>query len=390
VSNPLLKDGGRALLRVREERLFAPEPVAKAIGVRADRLQAFENGLADPTPRQLEALARVYGVRPYQLRAGLFPNTPPLLIDFRGKTEAKAALSINGYKAFLFGQRISSFIKSVIHCPGTTLKISPLDIPEYPDAAALSDRFRIVTGFSAEKFIELRSPAKAYRNLRSAVELSGVSVQTTWYDHDDFRGFYTRFLGTLPTIMIHSRGWDLKSRLFTLAHEIAHHLIEREGISDPLYSLNVTEKYCNTFAATLLGPESSIQYALSHTATSKSDVVGFVRNVAAKTLLSQFATAIRLLELNVLSRAEFNEWKTSRVTFGDPKGGFGGDGEPPDEAEKALPRYGYLAALAVGDAIESRIADPVEIESATGIKVALQRPLVEEARSQIGELGRPD
>jgi len=189
--------------------------------------------------------------------------------------------------------------------------------------------------------------------------------------------------------MIHSRGWDLKSRLFTLAHEIAHHLIEREGVSDPLYTLNITEKYCNTFAATLLGPVETIEYALSHTATSKRDILGFVRNVADKTLLSQFATAIRLFELNVLTGAELNEWKANRTTFGDPKGGFGSDGEPPDEAEKALPRYGYLAALGVGDALDSRIADPVEIESATGIRAGLQRALVEEARSQISELERP-
>jgi Zn-dependent peptidase ImmA (M78 family)/transcriptional regulator with XRE-family HTH domain len=376
-----------ALRQIRADLQFDLDDVAKAVGIKPERLSSFEAGDRLPTIKQLQRLAAVYGVEPYHLSFGRRPNTLELPADFRRADRAKAKLSVSGYKAFLFGRRITSFIGSVASVPGSNLPNSPFKLPKYPDPEDLAADFAKTIRFKADEYWDKKSPASAFRYIRACTEKSGTSILSTWYDHSDFRGFYYRYYDTTPAIMLHTRGWDKKSLLFTLAHEICHLLLDQEGISDPKFSKNATELYCNKFAASLLGPQNHIHWALSHTQVPRDDIERFVRNVAAKTLLSQYATAIRLLELGVITKAQFKEWRAGRVSFGDPKGGFGGDGDPPNRAEMVLPHYGYLTALALGVAQSGGFAEPYEIALATGIGVQLQSEIVREASEQLDEMG---
>lgn len=377
----------RTLKQIRADLRFTVADVAKSAGVRPERLEAFESGEKSPTVKQVQKLASIYGVLPYQISMGRMPNTLAIPDDFRKADRERAALSVNGYKAFLFGRKITSFIGSIASVPGSRLPNDPIVLPHYPDPEELSSEFAKRVKFDVDKYWDAKSPASAFRYIRGCVEKSGTSVLSTWYDHDDFRGFYYRYYDKTPAIMLHTKGWDKKSLLFTLAHEICHVLLNQEGISDPGFSRNATEKYCNRFAASLLGPSDHMHWALSHTQVPRGDTERFVRNVAAKTLLSQYATAIRLLELGVLSKSDFAEWRKARVSFGDPKGGFGGDGDPPNRAEMVLPRYGYLTALAMQAAQRGDFAEPYEIALATGIGVNLQDAIVREATEQLDSMG---
>lgn len=376
-----------SMRKIREDRGFLAADVARALGSNEGRLLAFEKGEAAPTQKQLLALARLYGVAPYHLRTGSLPNSPPLPMDFRGRDPKRAQLSLNGYKAFLFGDRISSFVHSVAATSRSNLSLNPLSIPVHREAERLATAYVESIGFDPYRFTAEKSPARANRFIRGNLELSGVCVLNSWEDHSDFRGFYHRYQSSLPTIMVHTRGWDVKSRLFTLLHEVCHFLIDAEGISDPFFSRNATERFCNKFAVHVLAPESVVSDAISHTSTPRSDLDGFVRNVAAKTLLSQHAMAIRLVELGVLDQQELTAWVNGRSQFGDAKKGYATDGVPPDRAEQVLPKFGYLASLAIEDALSSNIASPSEVFSATGIKPELQEELVGEARDQLQNMG---
>lgn len=377
----------QTLKQIRADLQFELEDVAKAVGIKPDRLRSFENGERAPTIKQLQKLAAVYGVEAYHLSLGRRPNTLELPADFRRADRAKAKLSVSGYKAFLFGRRITSFIGSIASVPGSQLPNNPIKLPKHSNPEDLAADFAKTIQFSADKYLDSKSPASAFRYIRACTEKRGTSILSTWYDHSDFRGFYYRYYDTTPAIMLHTRGWDKKSLLFTLAHEICHLLLDQEGISDPAFSKNATEVYCNKFAASLLGPADHIHWALSHTQVPRNDVERFVRNVASKTLLSQYATAIRLFELGVLTKSQFSEWKSGRVSFGDPKGGFGGDGDPPNRAEMVLPHYGYLTALALEAAQAGGVAEPYEIALATGIGIQLQEEIVREASEQLGDMG---
>jgi Zn-dependent peptidase ImmA (M78 family) len=77
-------------------------------------------------------------------------------------------------------------------------------------------------------------------------------------------------------------------RLFTLAHELAHVLMGKTGISDPFVRKNAIERRCNRFAGSFLVPKFYASILLGSSVTQDPDVED-VRWAASKLKISQDA-----------------------------------------------------------------------------------------------------
>lgn len=366
---------------------FHLKDVAHATGIAPSSMEAFEGGTKRPSTKQIINLSKYYGVKSYNIMLGKVPNDLGAKAEFRTTRNKATRFSTNGYKAFTFGKKISNFIDNVY-------KNVPMDFDRIILPAYQSDSPQNIAKFFSQSINfdpdlytdDSVKPAPAFNYIRASIEMSGVSVLQSWYKHDDFRGYYFKHSNRFPTIMLHTAGWDKKSVLFTLAHEICHHLLDEEGVSS-LDSGNSSESFCNKFAAELLAPASHIESALNRSPYGENSIAQLVKYVSRKTLLSQYATAIRLRELNAISENYFKFWIASQAQFGDAKRRGGAFDEDSDFGETILPRFGYLAAKSINDAVSSNLVDKYQVALATGISENMQDMLTATAIRKISELG---
>src|SRR6185437_1052973 len=104
----------RSLKRVREQRSLDIADVADFTKISAARLTQFEEGNQRPSRKQLEKLARTYGVPLYSLFGDAIPNTPEALPDFRKQSPTPAVVSPKGLRSLFVSERISRFAKQLI------------------------------------------------------------------------------------------------------------------------------------------------------------------------------------------------------------------------------------------------------------------------------------
>lgn len=129
-----------------------------------------------------------------------------------------------------------------------------------PSAAA--HQTRLALGFDADSAIPGREKVGALVN---RMEESGILVSRNSIvgnstrrplDVDEFRGF-TLINGVYCLVFINTR--DAKTaQLFSLAHELAHVALGEAGISNHSEHHKV-ERWCNSFAAAFLAPETSVK-----------------------------------------------------------------------------------------------------------------------------------
>jgi Zn-dependent peptidase ImmA (M78 family)/transcriptional regulator with XRE-family HTH domain len=376
-----------ALRSIREIMGFRLKDVAHATEIAPSSMEAFEAGTKRPSTKQVIRLSKYYGVKSYNIMLGKVPNDLGAKAEFRTTRNRPTRFSTDGYKAFTFGKKISSFIDNVYR--NIPKEFEGIVLPAYCSDSPqnIAKFFREAINFEADLYIEDSVKASpAFNYIRASIELSGVNVLQSWYKHNDFRGYYFKHSNRFPTIMLHTAGWDKKSVLFTLAHEICHHLLDEEGTSS-LDSRNSSESFCNKFAAELLAPVHHIDNALSKSPYKESSITQLVKYVSRRTLLSQYATAIRLRELDAISEKYFRIWIATQTQFGDQKKPGGSFDEDSDYGETILPRFGYLAANSIHDAISRNLVDKYQVALATGISEDMQDMLTATALRKISELG---
>jgi transcriptional regulator with XRE-family HTH domain len=96
-----------ALKKVRETRHFDLQSVARYAGISSDRLEEFENGKREPSPRQLERLAQTYGLASYLLGSDTIPNLRETVADFRRSIPKPAHLSPAGMARIWSAEEVS-------------------------------------------------------------------------------------------------------------------------------------------------------------------------------------------------------------------------------------------------------------------------------------------
>lgn len=366
---------------VREQRHFKLEDVAAHAHISPGRLGEFEAGEREPSIKQVEKLAAVYGVPAYHLYSLDRPNVPETLADFRKAVVAPARLSPAGAQKVWAAQGIAEFGYQLaaeldLGRPGWANKLD-VGPPTVKRAASLRDFFDEWFTQRKREFAFTGSTEQAFLGaFRLFIEAQGTIVNVNQAPGDEYLGFYIAPDAALPLVFVNRSISSKKAQLFTLLHEYAHHLMGAAGISNPFVARNSVERTCNKFAAEFLAPMASFQAMVERQPRSiRTDPAALIRQVSDASLLSLHATAIRLVEGDYLSQAQLHAWEqiVRRHPYSEKQeeAEAAGEGKGAVHA-KRVGELGYLPTVLAKWAVEARMVDSLDVEAGMGLSEGLQ------------------
>ncbi len=245
---------GEALVTLRRARAMTQVSLADVAGVTQAALSRYENGLRDPTPPIVEALASALGVTPdFLLSAGRTQGAFMMDAHMRRRRTAKPTVwrrleaRLNVYRMHL-----DLLLQEVEVEPELALpRLDPLEF-------APEDAARLVR-------MQWRMPAGPVRDLTGWLESAGCVVVA-----EDF-GLMTgggrvdglsQWATNAPVVLVNSRAPTDRLRL-TLAHELGHVCLHSDELG------NDPEDEANAFAAEFLMPAEVIRPELRNLSLGK-------------------------------------------------------------------------------------------------------------------------
>ncbi len=256
------------LVWAREHLQLTQETAARKAGVSLERFTEWEAGRSAPTVRQARLLAAALR-QPF---AAFFLEAPPDIplrvphdyrrmgppLDEEASSEILASIQDSMRR-----REITLDLMSAARLEPTRLT-ETLRIAADPERAGL--RVRALLNISEAEQVTWREPRIGFNGWRRAAEAIGVLVfQAEEIDVQQFRG-YSLASQPLPVVVVNRKD-AYAARSFTLIHEIAHVLLNKEGLCD-LHSDTdatpedrATEVFCNAVAAACLMPSNPL---LSH------------------------------------------------------------------------------------------------------------------------------
>jgi Zn-dependent peptidase ImmA (M78 family)/DNA-binding XRE family transcriptional regulator len=382
----------RSLKTLREQRRLILSDVADFAKISAQRLQMFEEGRGNPSLRQLEQLAQIYGVPVYAFFGNSIPNVPEIPVDFRKRDIGPAEISPRGLKRLLGAEKISTFADQL----AVELRDTP---PNWTSSiqrtASVQERAGSLRNIFDDWFarhseeLELNGPLhqRFLLALRLFFEAQGGVINIQDAPATDYMGFFMAPDGAREIIFVNRSISSKKAQLFTLAHEYAHALTNQQGISNPFVVRNPIERECNAFAAEFLAPMAAFRPLVEgQPRTVRSNVSEFVSIISAYSLLSKHATAIRLAEAGYISEQQLRDWEGASAFRGSEK---------TEEAEetgtvnfgwphaKRLGELGYFPIFLAAEALERKIIDSIDVQVGIGLSESLQTSAFALARRRL-------
>lgn len=289
---------------------------------RFPKVAEWESGVAQPTLKQLEALAQALHVPIGYLFLHEPPAEPLPIPDFRthdgrGLRRASPDLLDTLYAC----QERQGWYRDFAQT---------MRLPEaaFVGSAALSDQPQNVAARMAEKLgfdlaarAACRSWEEALRLFITQADAAGVLVMVSGVvlsnnrrqlDPEEFRGFA---LADKLAPLVFINGADTKSgQMFTLAHELAHLWLGASAVSDasaaPLNGYRREEVWCNAVAAELLVPLAALRLAIQ----PDEPLDGAMQRLARRFKVSTLVILRRLLDVGAIDRPVFDRaWAEERV-----------------------------------------------------------------------------
>jgi Zn-dependent peptidase ImmA (M78 family)/transcriptional regulator with XRE-family HTH domain len=254
----------KLLVWARESAGLTEEAVAKKIGVKAERVRAWESGHERPSVAQLRnfaaatkrPLAVFYLAEP--------PHTFDALHDFRAGTGAEVPaatspdLAFEIRKAYDRREWALELMSDLQLTPPTFNVRFRLD----EDTEVAAGRIRSALGVRTEIQSQWRVDNEAFREWRGLLEQAGIlTFQATDLELDEARGFSIS-LKPLPVVVVNIKD-AYRGRIFTMLHEVTHLALNEGGICDldDNQRRNASaqiEAYCNRVAGAVLFPMSDL------------------------------------------------------------------------------------------------------------------------------------
>jgi Zn-dependent peptidase ImmA (M78 family)/transcriptional regulator with XRE-family HTH domain len=319
------------LLRWARERARISE---SALTRQLPRFAAWEQGAAQPTLKQVEALARAT----HTPIGYLFLDAPPAedvpIPDFR----TLAAAQISRPSADLLDtiytcQQRQEWYREFLRTEGETTPLPFVGSATLTtDVVDAAEPIRTVLGFNLDQRRALPTWTDALRQFIAQADNAGVLVMVNGVvgnnnrrklDPAEFRGFA---LSDPLAPLVFINGTDTKAaQMFTLAHELAHIWLGVSALSnvDPASTpTHRVEDWCNQVAAETLVPLA----ALRQQYRAVPDLQEESRRLARVFKVSTLVVLRRLHDAGALSRPEMWEAYKEEVTrlLGLPTGS-GGD-----------------------------------------------------------------
>ena len=306
------------LMWAREQSGYPPEIVAKRLGVKLERLEAWERGDRKPTVRQTQELAKYYH-RPF----GTFflpqpPSVLPLAAEYRRLPGVRPGLESPEFRLAL---RIMLQRRELAVQLNDELGFS---IPEYRTVAHISEgpvevgqRLRGTLAVDIKQQLEWRDEWQAWREWRSAVERSGVLVfQFPKVPLEQTRGVSVLDF-PLPAVGINSKESAPGARVYSLLHELVHIALAlgkdetvalREARSDAQW-MDI-ERFAEEAASEAIIPRSALDKELRGISVRRDmwDVTR-VRALATRFRVTPLAMATRLRSAGEMSWDTYRQWR---------------------------------------------------------------------------------
>jgi Zn-dependent peptidase ImmA (M78 family)/DNA-binding XRE family transcriptional regulator len=301
LANPTL------LVWARESASLTQEAAAKKIGVKAERIRAWESGQERPSVAQLRnfasatkrPLAVFYLAEP--------PHTFDALHDFRAGTAAEPPaatspdLAFEIRKAYDRREWALELMSDLQLTPPTFNVRFRLD----EDTEVAAGKIRAALGVRTEIQSRWRVDYEAFREWRALLEHAGIlTFQATDLELDEARGFSIS-LKPLPAVVVNIKD-AYRGRIFTLLHEVTHIALNEGGICDldDNQRRNASAKieaYCNRVAGAVFFPKNDLlgtSEVRNHRSTDMTWSDAEIEALSRKFGGSREALLVRLLALN--------------------------------------------------------------------------------------------
>ncbi|GAB4479992.1 MAG: ImmA/IrrE family metallo-endopeptidase [Anaerolineales bacterium] len=293
---------------------WARERAALTIGdlvKRFPRYEQWEQGVAQPTLKQLEQLAQALHVPIGYLFLNTPPEEPLPIPDFRTLPGQPARPSPDLLDTIYLCQQRQAWYRDFLTRQGSrplpvirsaTLQQNPVEV-----AADIRRRLR----FDVEERNQIHTWSEALRRFIEEVEAAGILVMVSGIvgnnphrklNIQEFRGF-SLVDDLAPLIFINAA--DTKAaQMFTLAHELAHLWLGSGGVSDVqlrTFPDSEIEQWCNQVAAELLVPLEEFRSVFRPGEPRRSLLDRLARHFKVSTLV----ILRRMAEAGVISRDDF-------------------------------------------------------------------------------------
>lgn len=323
------------LIWARKTVKLSVQLAASKIGVKLEKLEAWEKGEAFPTVRQLYKIAGVYK-RPFALF--YFPS-PPVhfkpLKDFRKFHHQSRVLGTENEEyvlqkeLLLFQQKreiaLELYEQLESEAPQFKLKGTINQSPE-----KLAENIIEYLGINHNEIATIKPGYDALNYWKKLLESKGILVfQTSGVPLHIMRGACIA-KDILPVIIINSNDTQ-NGRIFSLFHELVHIVLCEDGISNFCYSdrrlYDQIEVYCNQTAAEVLVPARALLESLavrSHNSHEAQWTDNELRKLSHRFCVSSEVILRRLLTLGRTTNAFYQDFRDN-LDYGEKKVPSGGD-----------------------------------------------------------------
>lgn len=281
-----------ALLRwARERAALTKGDLVK----RFPHYEQWEQGVAQPTLKQLEQLAQTLHVPIGYLFLNTPPEEPLPIPDFRTLLERPARPSPDLLDTIYLCQQRQAWYREFLTREGSRPLpfIHSAAIEQNPVEVAATIRHRLK--FDVEERNQIPTWSEALRCFIEQVESTGILVMASGVVGNDphrklnvqeFRGF-TLADELAPLIFINAA--DTKAgQMFTLAHELAHLWLGSSGVTDVqlrAFPDSGIERWCNQVAAELLVPLEELRHIFHPGEPRRSALDRLARHFKVSTLV---------------------------------------------------------------------------------------------------------
>lgn len=297
------------------------------------QLDAWILGERPPTLKQAEKFAKAVRIPLPLLLLGEPFDDDIEVADFRRPARRRERPSPELIDTLRECERRQSWYREYLIATGA----EPLDfvgsMSIADDAVDAADEIRHMIGLDVQARAELRDWEQLIGYMFSAIEdlgivavMNGVVGSNTHrtLDPQEFRGF-TLADAFAPLIFVNNADWRA-SRVFTIAHELAHVWLGETGISNaPMNERDTqpTEAWCNAVAAQILVPAEDLVAHLGSGFTVDSLPSLRRRYRVSNLVLLRRARDLQLIELNEFAQLWAEEERSFRESGVD--GGSGGN-----------------------------------------------------------------
>lgn len=318
----------------RETANLSVAEVAEKLKKPTDTVEAWEAGAGAPTYAQLERLAYDLYKRPLAL---FFLPAPPS--EPRAQTEFRSLpaddlIALDRDTVFLI-RKARAFHFALQEVFGSR---SPVDAPlwkeirlsENSPIGPQANAVREALGVSLDDQREWQDPDQALKEWRRRIEARGIFVFKHTFKQREISGFCL-VKDEFPLIMVNNSTTKTR-QIFSLLHELAHVLSNRNGIStfddsriEALPNSDRTiERFCNAVAAEILVPEKDFRLQAQQWAVDPVDATDEQYSALAERYhVSREVILRRFLDDALVSRSFY---QTKSATWNSQKAEKSGGG----------------------------------------------------------------